>query len=721
MEWINTIIGTPLGYLMWLCYQIISDYGIAIIIFTLLTKVVMFPISLLVQKNSIKLVKMKPELDALRYQYIDDKDAYFDAQAALYKKEKYSPMAGVWPLLLQLPIIFGLIDVVYKPLKHLLHMPSSTIDAFVRKAGEILGTSDLGSSPQLKVVELLSNADNVPRFLELQDSLSGVDVASSISSIQSVQMNFFGINLAATPSLSLSLLLLIPILAGLSALVMCVIQNRINVLQVEQNKLSQWGMTLFMIAFSTYFAFLVPAGVGLYWIFGNLFSIGVMYLVNLIYNPKKYIDYKALAEIKRKTAQEKETAKRNRKLAKKYYKAFCRPENLEHMKLMFYAEGAGYYKYFSSLIDHILKNSKLKIHYVTSAPDDPIFECGEERIIPYYVDETRLISLMMKVEADMVVMTTPDLEKYHIKRSRVRKDVEYVYIDHGCTSINLTYRTGAFDYFDTIFAVSQAQADEIRAIEKLRGTKEKHIVEYGYGLIDQMIESYKAWQAEEGAQPCSQKPTILIAPSWQYDNIMDSCLDALVDALRDKDFRIIIRPHPQYIRRFPMKMQEIIGKYQSYFSEDFIIQTDFSSNSTVYTADLLITDWSAISYEFSFTTNKPTLFINTEMKVVNKAYKKIKITPFDITGRSQIGRAIEKSEVSGIAEAAAELLENQAAWAEQIDELKRSYFFNLGHSGEAGASYIIGKLTRKKKKKKTAEVPTGDKPAEGGATLPDKE
>ena len=109
MELINTVIGVPLGYLMRFCWLLVRDYGIAIIIFTLLTKVIMFPISLLVQKNSIKMVKMKPQLEALRYQYVDDKDAYFDAQNALYKKEKYSPMAGIWPLLLQLPVILGLI------------------------------------------------------------------------------------------------------------------------------------------------------------------------------------------------------------------------------------------------------------------------------------------------------------------------------------------------------------------------------------------------------------------------------------------------------------------------------------------------------------------------------------------------------------------------------------------------------------------------------------
>ena len=695
MEIINTIVGVPLGYLMRFCWILIKDYGVAIIVFTLLTKVIMFPISLLVQKNSIKMVKMKPQLEALRYQYIDDKDAYFDAQNALYKKEKYSPMAGVWPLLLQLPIILGLIDVVYKPLKHLLHIPAETIAALVSKTAELCGTTveKLGSTAQLTVVEMVSNPEYASHFAAFDSDV--------ISAVQGMKMDFLGINLAGTPNVKvLNLLFLVPVLAGLSALIMCWIQNKINVLQIEQGRASQWGMTAFMVAFSTYFAFIVPAGVGLYWMWGNLFAIVVMYLVNLIYDPKKYIDYKALQQMKEEVAAERVQQKRNRKLAKKYYKQFCRDDNLQNMKLMFYSEGSGYYKYFANIIDAILKNSKLTIHYVTSDPEDAIFNKNEPRIIPYYVDETRLISLMMKVEADIVVMTTPDLEKYHIKRSKVRRDVEYIYLDHACSSLNMTYRTGAFDYFDTIFAVSPAQSEEIRALEELRGTKKKKIVECGYGLIDNMIAAYEASDKTK-----NEKPTILIAPSWQYDNLMDSCLDGIIDRLYGKGYRIVIRPHPQYVRRFPVRMKEIIGKYQDRFDDDFSIETDFSSNVTVYTADLLITDWSAIGFEFSFTTDKPTLFINTQMKVVNKAYKKIKIKPFDITARTQIGKAIEKDEVSTIDEVVDYLLTHQDEYREEIIKIKNEHFYNLGSSGEVGAEYIIKRLTKKKKKKKPqAEV-----------------
>lgn len=689
MEAINTIVGTPLGYLMKFCYDLLNDYGLAIIFFTLLTKVIMFPISLLVQKNSIKMVKMKPKLDALRYRYVDDKDALADAQSALYKENKYSPMAGVWPLLLQLPIIFGLLDVIYKPLKHLLHLPAEVQRSLVKTAAAISDTTveELSSTAQLKAVELIKKSPEL--FTEAEPN--------TLKAVAELKTDFLGMNLADNPTAAT--LFLIPILAGLSALIMCYIQNKINVLQVEQNKASQWGMTIFMILFSGYFALIVPNGVGLYWTFGNLFSIIVMYLVNMIYSPKKYIDYKVLDEMKKSAAESKEQAKKNKVLAKKYYKQFFDKENVKGMKLVFYAEGSGYYKYMQNIIEKIIEKSDITIHYVTSDPNDAIFKMEEPRIKPYYVDETRLISLMMKLEADVVVMTTPDLEKYHIKRSRIKPNVEYIYTDHGCSSINLTYRTGALDAFNTVFAVSREQAVEVRELEKLRGTKKKRIIECGYGLLDNMIKSYEASE-----KTVNEKKTILIGPSWQYDNIMDSCLDDLVKALYGKGYKIVIRPHPQYVRRFPMKIKEIKEKYKNILSDDFIIETDFSSNVTVYTADLIISDWSAIAFEFSFTTNKPSLFINTEMKVVNRDYKQIPLIPFDITAREKLGRSLNKDQVKTAHTVVADLLANQQNYAERIDRVKREYFYNLGRSGEVGADYIIKRI---KAKSASGETQTG--------------
>ncbi|MDL2289661.1 YidC/Oxa1 family membrane protein insertase, partial [Clostridia bacterium OttesenSCG-928-F22] len=124
---INTIIGVPLGWLMWLCYTLISNYGLAIIFFTLLTKVIMFPLSIWVQKNSIKMVKLQPAVNRIMARFAGNRDRIAEEQLALYKKEHYRPLAGVIPMLIQIPIILGLISVVYNPLQHLLHLNPDVI------------------------------------------------------------------------------------------------------------------------------------------------------------------------------------------------------------------------------------------------------------------------------------------------------------------------------------------------------------------------------------------------------------------------------------------------------------------------------------------------------------------------------------------------------------------------------------------------------------------
>ncbi|MCD7964929.1 MAG: membrane protein insertase YidC [Clostridiales bacterium] len=695
MNIINTLIGIPLGWIMWACYKLIHNYGIAIIVFTLLTKVIMFPISVMVQKNSIKMVKLKPRLDALHYQYIDDVDKYMEAQKALYKEEKYNPMAGVFPLFLQIPIILGLINVVYNPLQHLLHFPPDVTNAFITKTSEVLNMTNLGSSPQLRVVEAINNPAFLPQFEKLQQTstFQELQVLDFITQIKAMDLNFFGINMASVPSVRvLNLLFLIPVLAGISSWALCFVQNKINVLQIEQGKLSQWGMTVFMVAFSTYFAFVVPAGVGWYWVWGNIFAILQLYLLNYLYNPKEFIDYEVLERIKKQAVLEAKKLKESKAKSKEDYKRYFAKGNAERMRIMFYSEQSGFYKYFSNIIDGILKLSDYEIHYVTGDPDDAIFQCGNPRIIPYYIDENSLIPLMMKVEADIVVMTMPDLEKYHIKRSKVRKDVEYIYTDHGCTSLNLTYRTGAFDHFDTIFAVGPFQVEEIRALEKLRQTKEKNILKCGYGLIDNMIQKYNQLPKQKNSVK-----TILIAPSWQEDNILDSCLNPLLESLLNKGYRIIVRPHPQYIRRFPTEIEKIKERYMEYQGDYFSLETDFSSNVTVYTADLVITDWSSIAYEFCFTTDKPVLFIDTKMKVVNLDYDKLDIEPVDIALRKMVGISLSKEETIHADTVIADLFKNQDMYSNKIHELKKTYFYNLEHSGEVAAEYIIERVKAKDK------------------------
>ena len=180
---------------------------------------------------------------------------------------------------------------------------------------------------------------------------------------------------------------------------------------------------------------------------------------------------------------------------------------------------------------------------------------------------------------------------------------------------------------------------------------------------------------------------------------MDSCLDEILDQLLGKGYRIVVRPHPQYVRVFRWKIDAILARYQDRFGEDFRIETDFSSNVTVYTADLLITDWSNIGYEFSFTTYKPTLYINTPMKVMNPEWEQLGIEPFDIRVRSQIGAAVDLDKLDTVGAVAEELFARTADYHDEIEKIKKASFFHLGHSGEVSGQYIIRRIREMEEKR----------------------
>ena len=74
MSLINTCIGIPLGWLMWLCYKLVKSYGIAILLFTLLSKIILLPLSVVVQKNSIKMIRLQPEINRITAKHYGDKD-----------------------------------------------------------------------------------------------------------------------------------------------------------------------------------------------------------------------------------------------------------------------------------------------------------------------------------------------------------------------------------------------------------------------------------------------------------------------------------------------------------------------------------------------------------------------------------------------------------------------------------------------------------------------
>ena len=123
MDTITSWIALPLGYVMEWCYLLVHNYGLAIILFTLLTKVIMIPISVWLQKNSIKMVEMQPGLNRIKAKYYGDLDTITEEQSKLYKEKHYNPFSNLIPLAIQLILLMGVVGVIYNPLQYLFHLP----------------------------------------------------------------------------------------------------------------------------------------------------------------------------------------------------------------------------------------------------------------------------------------------------------------------------------------------------------------------------------------------------------------------------------------------------------------------------------------------------------------------------------------------------------------------------------------------------------------------
>lgn len=623
-----------LGYVMDLCYAIVPNWVAAIALFTLLTKILLLPLSLWTNRNGLKMVSILPEVNAIKARYYGDSEKIGDETAALYKERKYHPMLSMIPLAIQIIILLGLIGVIHN-------------------------VTDTGAAPRLGLVPMTDGG-----------------------------WTWF-----------------MPLGAGLAAIVLSYAQNRINPLQREQSKAEQWSTNGVSIAISFGLGICVSAGVALYWIFSNLFSILVQLLCNAIQPPAKYVNYAALEESRKElkaldnfgAAQTKELKKREKADYKRFFK-------VANKRLVFYSESSGFYKYFENIIAELLRRTNVIIHYVTSDPEDQIFAIAEKepRIHPYYIGERRLITMFMKMDADMVVMTMPDLNTYHYKRSYVRKDIEYVYVFHGMFSGLITLRKGALDHFDTLLTPTPGFEEEMRAWNRVNGLPDQKMVPCGYGVIDNMAKQYEAMEKAE-----HETKTILIAPSWQEGNILDSCLQDLCEPLLAAGYDVTVRPHPQYIRRFPQKLEAHIRACAGYDESRFRFQLNFSSNETVFASDLVVTDWSNIGYEYAMATKKPVLFINTPRKIVNEAWMEADVAQYapDDRIRSIIGIAIEPGEARQKAAAAVDhMIAARAEYAETLEKVRRERLYHFGESGKYGAGYLIDRMVENQKAAKAEKA-----------------
>ena len=271
-------------------------------------------------------------------------------------------------------------------------------------------------------------------------------------------------------------------------------------------------------------------------------------------------------------------------------------------KYVIYNEGKQYWNVFKPIIEEFEKN-KTDLRYLTSASDDPVFNAAWNHIHPEYIGEGNKAFLYLNfLSAQVVLMTTPGLNVYQLKRSKTVK--HYSHILHAPSDAT-AYRLFGLDYFDSVLLTGDYQGEDIRFLEKQRGLPEKKLVTVGCTYLDVYSEKIRQIQKEE-----SSVLTVLVSPSWGSSAILSRYAEKLIDPLRDSGWRVIIRPHPQSKK----SEKTILDRLENRYKNNGNILWDYEPENiySINKADIMISDFSGIIFDFMFLRDKPVLFVNND-------------------------------------------------------------------------------------------------------------
>ena len=310
-----SILGYPFGWIMWAIYQVVNNYGIALILFTVFFRLILFPLSIKQQKSSAKMQVFQPKIEEIQKKYANNKEKQQEELMKLYESHGYNPMGGCLPSIIQLVLLFGVIYVVYDPLTHILRLPSETITALTDIVTAQLGNQ--GVYNQLAVISAIQNPDQIDWFSSISSDI--------ISQIQNFDYTLFGIYLGSIPTWN-SLLVIIPILSGLTSFLTSFISMKMAPGMNQQSGMMK-GMMYGMPLFSLFIAFSVPVGVAVYWIAGNLLAIVQTVVLNKFYSPARY---KAEYEEQVRKVEEQKKAEREERRKRNGGKKL--PEEIEEEK-----------------------------------------------------------------------------------------------------------------------------------------------------------------------------------------------------------------------------------------------------------------------------------------------------------------------------------------------------------------------------------------------------
>ena len=371
-----------------------------------------------------------------------------------------------------------------------------------------------------------------------------------------------------------------------------------------------------------------------------------------------------------------------REIADTYRFFFSTPPT--YKQIVLYLEHKGYYPYLAGIVTELIETHHQNLCYITSDFFDPLLAHTRPRMRVFYLNAF-LPYVMAFLNARVCLMTVADLEYFSLRRSAY--PVHYVYVFHALVSTHMMYREGAFDHYDSILCVGPHQVDEIRERERQELLPPKYLVEAGYYPVERI---YARYQHEWARENSSVQKTVLIAPSWGEQNIFETVGEVLIRSLLQKGYRVVIRPHPELMRRKP----QVIKTLQHAFADNtcFGLDTSDSADTALVNADVLVTDSSGITFEYAFGTERPILFIDVPPKIKNSHYKKLGMEPIELALRKDLGIILSPHEIVHVGRAVESLIAARDSYWRRIITLRSQYMYAFGNASKIGAEYIMSLL-----------------------------
>ena len=350
--------------------------------------------------------------------------------------------------------------------------------------------------------------------------------------------------------------------------------------------------------------------------------------------------------------------------------------------LIFYSESENQWDFYEEIILQLIKK-KINICYVTSSKKEYLRRKNYKNFKKFYIGSgiTRTI-FFSTINTKVLVMSLPDLNTFHIKRSKY--PVHYIFVPHNLLSTHMIFRRNAFDNYDSFFSSGEHQNNEIRESEILYKTKKKELLNFGCSRLDKIIYMHKNHKKE------SKDISVLISPSWGKNGLLESGAENLVENLLKEKITVILRPHPDTLRLKPNCVKNLLYKYNK--NKYLIYKPDVSSLDDYFKVDLMISDWSGSAYEFAFGTLKPVIFVDVSKKVNNPEYIKFKNKPIEIELRNKIGVLIKLKNTERVSKVINKMVSEKKQWREKIFKIRKKLFFNVEKSGITGANFILKKL-----------------------------